>query len=110
MMMNDKYQRYKELYPFDHRKEAALKKMRKNPHFVPVILEKGDRSSLKQLKQPCQLVLRSMTLAQLLATLRQKLGIENSSQAISLFINNKLMNATMQMEALYEKYADEDGH
>lgn len=100
---------FKMQHSFEKRKEESTRIMEKYTDKVPIIIEKSDMSDLPNLDKQKVLMLKSLTIAQLLFIIRNKLNID-STQTIFIFINNNIIPSNaMTINEVYNKYADKDG-
>jgi GABA(A) receptor-associated protein len=101
--------KFKKNHSFTKRKEESTRIKEKYDNRVPVIVEKDQKSDLKDMDKSKFLAPHDLTLGQFLYVIRKRINID-SSAALYIFVNdNVLVNTSATIINIYEKYKDEDG-
>lgn len=101
---------FKTANPFEARLEESRRIREKFPGRVPMIVERGQRSSLSvpPIDKQKFLVPGDLSVSQFIYVIRKRLNLP-SEQAIFLFIGNTLPTTGMLIRELHASYADADG-
>jgi hypothetical protein len=99
---------FKTTNPLLLRKTQSKKIIEAYPGKIPIIMTRCENTQLPLLRKNRFLVPEQFSVGQLLNVLRNKLEV-NSSIALFLVVNGKLVNSSKKMIQLYEEYDDEDG-
>ena len=86
---------------------SADKILEKHPDRIPVIVKRGNKSTLENIKKNKFLVPKLFTLQQFVHVIRRNLDLD-SSTALFFFINNTLPKMTDTMLEIYNNYKSED--
>lgn len=103
-------QSFKQKYNFETRQNISSKVRSKQPNFIPIIIERADKSNISALPREKYLIPESSTIAKLLITIRGELKI-GPEKAIFIFIGDKsvLPPVSSTIGILDSKYRDADG-
>ena len=99
---------FKSTNSFEARLEESRRIRNKFPGRVPVIVERGQRSSIPVIDKQKFLVPGDLTVSQFIFVIRKRLNLP-SEQALFLFIKNVLPTTGMLIRELHASYADPDG-
>lgn len=100
---------FKAANTFEARLEESRRIRDKFPGRVPVIVERGQRStSVPQIDKQKFLVPGDLTVSQFIFVIRKRLNLP-AEQALFLFIGNTLPTTGMLIRELHSLYADADG-
>ena len=99
---------FKTIHPFELRKSEAERIRSKYPDRIPVIVEKNPKNQIADIDKHKFLIPSELTIGQLMFIIRKRINL-NQEQAIFLFVNNRLPQATEQVSSIYDKEKDEDG-
>jgi GABA(A) receptor-associated protein len=99
---------FKSTNSFEARLEESRRIREKFPGRVPVIVERGQRSSVPSIDKQKFLVPGDLTVSQFIFVIRKRLNLP-SEQALFLFIGNMLPTTGMLIRELHASYADADG-
>ena len=104
----EKYVPFKQRFTLEQRK-AEFERIKKNhPNKIPVIVEKGDGSKIKEIDRHKFLVEGDTQVSYMLHTIRKRIELK-PDQAIFVFVNNTLPPMTLLISQLYIEHKDEDG-
>lgn len=88
---------------------AESKKIReKYPERIPIIVEKNETSNVKEIDKKKYLVPKDLSFSQFLFIVRKRINL-NQSEALFLFVNNKLVPSNKSIAEVYDKEQDKDG-
>lgn len=100
---------FKMLNSYDKRKAEADRIKSKFPDKIPVIVEKGDSSTLPSVVKQKFLIPKDVTIGQFLYLIRTNIQLD-PSEAIFLMINGTIIPSTIDtVGSVYLKHADKDG-
>jgi len=100
---------FKEEHSFEKRKNEANRILIKYPDRLPIIVEKNkNNNSLLDIDKHKFLVPGDLTLGQFSYVIRKRLKLK-PSQAIFLFINNKILPTSSLICQIYKDEKDKDG-
>lgn len=99
---------FKNKYSFDKRKEESDNVIVKYPDRIPIIVQKYIGTDLPDIDKYKYLVPKSMSLTQFSFIIRKRIKLD-SSQAIFITINGKLVGSSKTISELYNDEKDEDG-
>lgn len=100
---------YRKNVPFDERKLKAALILKQHNDRIPVVVECSEQlQSMFPLKKNKFIVPFDLTLSQFIFVIRKHMKLD-STQAIFVFINNKIHPITAIMGQLYQDQKDEDG-
>ena len=100
---------YKNVKPFEERKEEYQKVIEQNPGKVGIIVEKDPKSQIADIEKKKFLIKEDMTLTQFTKIIRNRLKIDEK-QALFFLANGKTsLTGNDTMREIYNKYKDEDG-
>ena len=80
----------------------------KYPDRIPVIVNKSNRSKIRDIDKKKYLVPRDMYIGQFTYIIRQNLKL-TESEALFVTINNKMSQSNCLMSTIYEEESNEDG-
>ncbi|KEG13975.1 microtubule-associated protein 1A/1B, light chain 3 [Trypanosoma grayi] len=100
--------KYKLSNTFESRQKEALKVRERHPDRLPIICEKVDDSSIRDLDKGKFLVPADLTVGQFMMVLRKRVQMD-AEEAIFVFINGSVPPSTAQISDLYAHHKDEDG-
>lgn len=98
---------FKKLHSFDVRVRESQNILNKYPTRIPIIIEKASKCNLV-LDKTKYLVPSDITVGQFMYVLRRRIKLE-SSQAIFIYCNNKILGGIQTMGDAYAKLKDKDG-
>lgn len=107
--MNKSNFEFKMCHSFDRRRSTSSKILTQFPDSCPVIIEKSTTSQLKNMEQTKFILRKYLTLAQLIHTIRSKIGITEKDSIFIIVGTNVTPQINKTIDELYEKYADNDG-
>ncbi|KAI0984167.1 hypothetical protein GJ496_009606 [Pomphorhynchus laevis] len=93
---------------FENRCAEAERIMKKFPDRVPVIVEKLPNSNIPKMDKKKFLVPADISVAQFMWIIRRRIVL-SSEQAIFLFIDNSVPQASSTMGQLYSEFKNDDG-
>ncbi|CAH1800559.1 unnamed protein product [Owenia fusiformis] len=99
--------KYKEEHPFEKRKAEGEKMRKKYPDRVPVIVEKEPKARVADLDKKKYLVPSDLTIGQFYFLIRRRINLK-PEEALFFFVNNVIPSTSALMNALYQKYREED--
>jgi GABA(A) receptor-associated protein len=100
---------FRELYSLDKRKSEFKNINMKYPDRIPVIVERATHHSLiPQIDKKKYLISHDLTMYQVLYTIRRRLKL-SETQAIFVFINNRLPPMAATLGQIYKDNKEEDG-
>jgi GABA(A) receptor-associated protein len=100
---------FKTTNSFEARAEEARRIREKFPGRIPVIVERGRRSTtVPMLDKQKFLVPGDLNVSQFIFVIRKRLNLP-SEQALFLFVGNTLPTTGMLIRELHASYADKDG-
>lgn len=99
---------FKKKYSFNKRKDESKNVIEKYPDRIPIIVQKHKNSDISDIDKCKYLVPKSMTITQFSFIIRKRIKL-NSSQAIFITINNKLVSSGKTISEIYNDEKDEDG-
>jgi hypothetical protein len=85
----------------------ARRLFKKYPDKIPVIIKKDNRSTMTKFDSEKFLVPRELTVSQFIYTLRQRIKLK-PDQAIFLFFDQQIVNASNTMLQIYEKHHNKE--
>ena len=80
----------------------------KYPERIPIIVEMAEGCQLSPITKNKYLAPRDMLMGQFVFTIRKKIKLE-SSQAIFMLVNNRLVTGNDQLSKIYKEHQNEDG-
>jgi GABA(A) receptor-associated protein len=93
-------------YPFQKRLSESEEILKKHKDFIPIIIEKADGTSTKEIDKHKWLLPKRITVSQFIYMISKRIEY---SKPLFLFVNNDyLPKGDEQMGDLYEKYKDND--
>ena len=98
---------FKSKHSFEKRKGESERIISQYPTRIPLIVERYNKS-LPQIDRKKYLVPEDLSMTNLLYVIRKRLKI-TSEKSIFLFINEKIVPMSRQVDYVYNKYQDEDG-
>lgn len=98
---------FKEKVQFEQRLEQSKSIMDKYPTRVPVICERLTKK-IQQLDRTKYLCPDDLSMGNFMYVIRKRMNLD-SSKAIYLFINNKIVPVSQTLGVIYDKFHDEDG-
>lgn len=99
---------FKDEYPFEKRKEEAVRIRSKFPDRIPVICEKVEKLDIMEIDKRKYLVPADLTVGQFVYVIRKRIQLP-SEKAIFIFINDILPPTAALMSTIYNEHKDEDG-
>ena len=99
---------FKKKFLFDNRLAESKRIKEKFPGRIPVIVERGPRSSVPVIDKNKFLVPSDLTVGQFIFIIRKRLTLSPET-ALFLYINNTLPTTSSLMRELYSKHQDIDG-
>jgi GABA(A) receptor-associated protein len=99
---------FKTANTFESRFEESRRIREKFPGRIPVIVERGSKSSVPCIDKQKFLVPGDLSVSQFIFVIRKRLNLP-SEQALFLFIGNTLPTTGMLIRELHSLYADADG-
>lgn len=109
MKIDKKYRYFQEEYKFEYRKKEFLKIKNKYPERIPVIVEKNIKcDDLINIKKKKYLVPNELNISSLIYLIRKNIKLD-SSKALFLMTNNKILNNNKSLYDAYEENKSEDG-
>jgi GABA(A) receptor-associated protein len=97
---------FKEKYTFEERQKQSSTILNKYKDSIPVYIDFTNLS--KTIEKSKFVIPNGFTIGQLLTAIRMKMNL-NSSCALFLFINNRLIPVTTVVSTIYESNRDDDG-
>jgi len=94
--------------PENLRIKESNKILLKYPNRIPIIVEKYKGCELNDIKKSKYLVPKTMEFKQFIYVIRRSVELE-SSQALFITINNKLVTGSKQIGEIYEEEKNKDG-
>lgn len=102
-------QNFKRQFSFQNRIEESSRVLTKYPDRKPIICEKlSNQRDLPDIDKKKYLVPNELTVGQFLYIIRQRLHLR-SEEAIFLFINNKIVSSSANIEQIYYQEREPDG-
>ncbi|KAK0412954.1 hypothetical protein QR680_006505 [Steinernema hermaphroditum] len=99
---------FKERFTLERRQRMAAKMLQDRHDAVAVVCEKASHSKLARVDKVRYVMARSMTVAQLMAVIREKMQLRDD-ESLFFFVKNTIPPMTQAVGDLWDKYADEDG-
>ena len=99
---------FKHLKSLEERKIESKKIRKKYPDRIPVIVEKNENSDIKEIDKNKYLVPSDLSFSQFVYIIRKRIQL-HKSQALFLFVNNKLVPSNKSVTEVYDSEKDEDG-
>lgn len=96
---------FKKQYDLNKRIQESNAIMAKYPDRIPIILQCDNKELASMIKKRKFLVPRDIQVSYLLSIIRGKAQID-SSKAIMMFHDNKMLNGTNSIGTLYEEYIE----
>jgi len=93
--------------PLNERKLDVINMMTKFPGKIPIILEKYSSSQTIIMDKEKYLVPGELTIGEVLYIFRKRIKLE-STQALFVFFNTDMVNTSMTLKQVYDKYKNED--
>ena len=93
---------------FNTRLNESKRIMSKYPDRIPVIVNKSDRSNIRDIDKKKYLVPRDMYIGQFTYIIRKNLKLDQS-EALFVTINNNLIPTNSLMDVIYKKDHNDDG-
>lgn len=100
---------YKNQTSLEDRRNESNRVLARYPDRIPVIIECTNSELSKLIKKRKFLIPRDIIVSTLIQIIRGKITIE-SSKAIIMFHENKLLSAQSDLGGLYENYINETEH
>ena len=91
----------------DEEKEKIIKILKRYPNKVPLYVEKGKSSKLKDLPKKKYLLPSNMTLGDFMIYIRKQIKL-SPNEALFLFINGKLEVNSLKISEIYHREKDEN--
>ena len=98
---------YKKKIEFDFRINESKKILKKYPDKIPLIIEKSN-NCIYNIDKNKYLVPKDIKMQQLLFIIRKRLKIKDS-EAIFIYINDRLQPSNSYISEIYDNNKDEDG-
>ena len=95
------------LLPLSERLKQFQQIVSKHPEMIPVIIFTNDKAT-PQIEKKKFLAHKDMTVGQLLVYLKSKIQLKHS-EALYIFIDDKLVNGSQLISEMYRKYPAKDG-
>jgi len=99
---------YKKSKSENERITESSKILEKYPDRVPIIVEKGLKSKIKDIDKNKFLVPADMSFGQFMFIIRKRIKLD-STEALFIFVNNILCNNAQIINEIYNLYKDKDG-
>lgn len=99
---------FKDSKTFEERLAESKKIREKYPDRIPVIVEKNETATVNQIDKRKYLVPKDLSFSQFLYIVRKRINL-NQSEALFLFVNNKLVPSNKSIFDVYDKEQDKDG-
>jgi len=93
---------------FHHRVIESKRMREKYPERYPIIVTKGNGSSLPNIDKHKFLVPNDLTMGQFVTVIRKRIKLQNN-ETIFIFINNVLPPLTAPLSIIYEEHKKDDG-
>jgi GABA(A) receptor-associated protein len=100
--------KYQKIHPLEKRKLESARIRNEHPGRVPIIAEVSESSGYPQLDKTKYLCPTDMTLGQFVYIVTRRLKLQES-QALFIFINNKIFPTEHLMSEIYRTEKHEDG-
>ena len=94
---------YKEQFTIDHRISESTRILAKYPDKIPVIIECQDKELNGRINKKKFLVPNDISISYLLQIIRGRIKLE-SSKAIFMYVDNKLLTPHIMMREIYNNY------
>ncbi|KAK7788508.1 hypothetical protein R5R35_014692 [Gryllus longicercus] len=98
---------YKLEHSFEKRRVEGEKIRRKFPERIPVIIERANKSNIKELEKKKYLVPSELTVRQFSQIIRQRLDL-HSDDKLYFFVNGVIPSSSGTMGSLYKEQHEED--
>lgn len=95
-------------FPFEKRKEEAMRIKAKYPDKIPCVLEYSSSCSLPKNDKKKFLVPDNLTIGQFVYVIRKRIKL-SPDKAIFLFVNGILVSSSTSIMEAYSNYKNEDG-
>ena len=99
---------FKTKHTYEKRAMESRRILKKYPDRRPIIIEKSNKSNIKNLNKNKYLILSDMTAGHLLCYIRKHIDLK-PEEAIFIFINNTLPLISETISQIYDKNVDNDG-
>ena len=99
---------FKKAHSIDKRSAESRRIMEKYPDRIPVIVFGDERSTAPSIDRYKYLIPEDLTIGQFIYVIRKKIKLA-PEQAIYLFVNDKLIPSSHEMQKIYEAEKDKDG-
>ena len=99
---------FKNKHAFNKRKEESDNIIEKYPDRIPIIVQKHGTTELPDIDKCKYLVPKNMGITQFSFIIRKRIKLD-SSQAIFITINNKLVGSSKTISEIYHDEKDDDG-
>ena len=100
---------FKKKHTLEERKTESSKIITKYAGRIPIIVTKSSNCKLDEMDRNKFLAPEDLTLGQFMYVIRKRINL-TESESIFMFVNETVLAPTSHtMNALYEKYKDEDG-
>jgi GABA(A) receptor-associated protein len=99
---------YKDKYSFNERIQESTRIMCKYSSYIPIIVEKHNKSNLNDITKKKFLVPSEFILGQFIHVLRKKINL-SPNISMFVFINNKIPCISETISTIYEENKDKDG-
>lgn len=100
--------RFRSTFSLEHRSQVSQRILEKYPGYIPVIVEKIDKSDIPELDKKKFLVPVETTMQKFVFEIRKQLSLRDS-QALFLFIQDRLVPSSMTILEISKRYTDPDG-
>lgn len=94
--------------PLNERKEEFERLKERHPERIPIILTAHPSSKLPKLKKQKFLVPKSLTIGQLMCSVRRRMSL-TPDMGLFFFVNDNIMSANTELAMTYDQYGNEDG-
>lgn len=100
--------RFRSAFSFEQRFQVSKRILDKYPGYIPVVVEKMDKSDIPELEKKKFLVPIETTMQKFVLEIRKQLSIRDS-QALFLFVQNRLVPNSQTILEVSKRYTDPDG-
>ena len=99
---------FKKTNPLEVRTTESQRMISKYPDRIPVIVERNHSSKIAEIDKKKYLVPVDLTVGQFIHVIRKRIKLD-STEAIFIFIKNKVPSSSSLMSTIYSEYKDDDG-
>ncbi len=100
---------FKKEFSFEKRKEESNRVITKFDNRIPLIIQRSNYcQNISKIDKRKYLVPYNLSLGQIIYVIRKRIKLDSSS-ALFIFINNKLLPTSSLIYNIYNEYKDEDG-